>query len=57
MVKNTIKAVLVLVAIVTGGITNANPMGDGCNVVFDFNTGKYTKVCCTPDGRCTVFTF
>ena len=57
MVKKTIKAVLVLIAIITGGVAGANPMDSGCNVVFDFNTGKYTKVCCTPDGRCTVFTF
>ena len=57
MVKNTIKAILVLIAIVTGGVTNANPLDSGCNVVFDFNTGKYTKICCTPDGQCTVYQF
>ena len=55
--KKTIKAVMILVAILTGGIGHADPLGTGCQTIFDFNTGKYTKVCCTPDGRCTVFTF
>lgn len=57
MVKKTIKAVLVLVAIVMGGSVSANPFGDGCSTIFDFNTGTYTKICCTPDGRCTVIKF
>jgi hypothetical protein len=55
--KKTLKAILVMFAIITGGISQANPLDSGCNVVFDFNTGKYTKICCTPDGRCTVYTF
>ena len=55
--KKTIKAVMILVAILTGGISQANPLGTGCQTIFDFNTGKYTKICCTPDGQCTVYTF
>ena len=52
--KKTIKAILVLFAIITGGIANAD---GNCQTIFDFNTGKYTKICCYPDGRCTVYTF
>jgi len=52
--KKTIKAVLVLFAILTGGIAHSQQQ---CTTVFDFNTGKYTKVCCDGQGRCTVFTF
>ena len=55
--KKTIKAILVILAIVSGGILKANPLGDGCQTIFDFNTGTYTKICCTPDGRCTVIKF
>ena len=51
--KKTIKAILVLFAIITGGIAQAQQ----CSTIFDFNTGKYTKICCTPEGRCTVYTF
>ena len=52
--KKTIVAFLVLMETLS---VKADPLGTGCQTVFDFNTGKYTKVCCTPDGRCTVFTF
>ena len=55
--KNTIKALIVLFAIVSGGITKADPFGDGCQTIFDFNTGTYTKICCTPNGQCTVIKF
>ena len=57
MVKKTIKAVLVFVAIVMGGSASANPFGDGCQTIYDFNTGTYTKICCNAGGKCTVITF
>jgi len=55
--KKTIKAIIVLFSIITGGIAGANPLGDGCQTIFDFNTGTYTKICCTPNGQCTVIKF
>ena len=55
--KKTIKALIILFSITTGGIAGAYPLGDGCQTIFDFNTSKYTKVCCTAEGRCTVYTF
>ena len=55
--KKTIKAIIVLFSIITGGIGYADPLGTGCQTIFDFNTGKYTKICCNNVGKCTVFTF
>lgn len=55
--KKTIKAIMVFVAIITGGVAGANPLGDGCQTIYDFNTGTYTKICCRPDGHCTVIKF
>jgi hypothetical protein len=57
MVKKTIKTFLVFIAIIAGGIAGANPLDTGCNVIFDFNTGKYTKICCNNVGKCTIYTF
>lgn len=55
--KKTIKALIILFSIITGGIAGANPLGDGCQTIYDFNTGTYTKICCRPDGQCTVIKF
>ena len=55
--KKTIKAIMILFAIITGGISQADPLGTGCQTIYDFNTGTYTKICCTPDGHCTVIKF
>ncbi len=57
MVKKTIKAVLVMLTIITGGIANADVFSKRCETIFDYNTSQYTKICCTPQGNCTVFTF
>lgn len=55
--KKTIKAIIILFSIITGGIAHSYPLGDGCQTVFDFNTSTYTKICCNSVGRCTVYTF
>jgi hypothetical protein len=55
--KKTIKAIIVLFSIITGGIGHADPLGTGCQTIFDFNTGKYTKICCNNVGKCTIYTF
>jgi hypothetical protein len=55
--KKTIKAIIVLFVIITGGISHADPLGTGCQTIYDFNTGTYTKICCTPDGHCTVIKY
>ena len=52
--KKTIIAILTALSTISA---NADPLGTGCQTIFDFNTGKYTKICCTPDGQCTVYTF
>ena len=54
--KKTVKALIILFSIITGGISQADPFGSGCNTIYDFQTGLYTKMCCQ-NGRCTVFTF
>lgn len=55
--KKTIKAIMVLFAIITGGIAGASPFGDGCQTIYDFNSGTYTKICCNAGGHCTVIKF
>ncbi len=55
--KNTIKAIMILFAIVTGGIANADVFSKRCETIFDYNTSQYTKICCTPQGNCTIFSF
>ena len=52
--KRTIVAILAALATIS---VHADPLGTGCQTIFDFNTGKYTKICCTPSGQCTVYTF
>ena len=55
--KKTIKALLVILAIISGGIAKSDPFGTGCQTIYDFNTGTYTKICCNAGGKCTVITF
>ena len=55
--KKTIKALLVILAIISGGIAKSDPFGTGCQTIYYFNTVTYTKICCNASGKCTVITF